>query len=383
MELKRSGSRFTTFIDSDNLTDLSQLFSYVSNDTQTFVLVASCEVLKRKWCMGELVMARLAEVETILLTLPDFGWPDDAFIQSYARIVPDIRDLAAYGLGLSEVQDTLRWLHTVKSHAIAPEFSRHILAATVGKLTGITRVYAETKQQGDSSDYLILADPENMEAMATAEVLGHFLVGIIPERGLSARVLAVDGNVSRTDTRLLLLCTQTCFQSRHIARWLLQARVVPECQLLPVLADEAFHVPRRHGEGLSHPARVENIDDVAYAQIIKAVFLEVALPFIPSQSSEVDLAIRARQVALRLYGDLKRLRTKMLIVGNTPESEVPEVSEPPGAPNEGPLESPPEGSDAEASNVSFQMLNSGEIPDMQRDLQAASLEKSDFVTMVF
>ena len=264
MELKQRGSQFTTFIDSDNLTDLSQVFSYVSHDTQTFVLLATSEILKRKRCMGELVMARLAEVQTILLAFPDFDLPDDAFTESYARVVPDIRDLATYGLGLSEVQDTLRWLHTVRSYAIAPDFSRKSVALTVSELTGTTS-YAETKKQVAMSDYLILADPENMEAMSTADVLGHFMVSILPERGLSARVLTADGNVARTDTRLLLVCTQNCFQSGHIAWWLLQARMVPDCQLLPVLADELFQLPRR-------------VDDVAYAQIIKAVFVEVALP---------------------------------------------------------------------------------------------------------
>lgn len=364
MELKQRGSQFTTFVDSDHLTDLSQLFSYDSHDTQTFVLIATSEILKRKWCMGELVMARLAEVQTILLTFLDFDLPDDRFAEGYSRVVPDIRDLATYGLGLSEVQDTLRWLHTVKSFAIAPDFSRKSLAMAVSELTGTTSIFAETKQQGAESDYLILADPENMEAMATAEVLGHFMVNLLPERGLSARVLTADGNVSRTDARLLLVCTHNCFQSGHVARWLLQARMVPDCQLLPVLADELFQLPRR-------------VDDAAYAQIIKAVFVEVALPFIPSQSSEVDLAIRARQVALRLYGELKRLRTKMLIVGKTCEVSEEVLEQPPG---------PPEGSDSEASNVSLQILSSQAIQvkssEELLDRQAAS-DQADYVMVAF
>ena len=140
--------------------------------------------------------------------------------------------------------------------------------------------------------------------------------------------------------------------------------MVPDCQLLPVLADELFQLPRR-------------VDDAAYAQIIKAVFVEVALPFIPSQSSEVDLAIRARQVALRLYGELKRLRTKMLIVGKTCEVSEEVLEQPPG---------PPEGSDSEASNVSLQILSSQAIQvkssEELLDRQAAS-DQADYVMVAF
>ena len=97
--------------------------------------------------------------------------------------------------------------------------------------------------------------------------------------------------------------------------------MVPACKLLPVVADEFFQVPRRHGGSLDGFAAVGGVDDFAYSQVIRAVFLEVALPFIPSQSSEVDLSIRSRQIAERLYGDLKPLSTKLLIVAGAIEPE--------------------------------------------------------------
>ena len=195
MELKRRGTRFTCFIDSDNLTDLSRLFAYVGNDTQTFILLATPQILKRKWCVGELVMARLAGVETVLLTFPTFELPDDPFVQNYAKIVPEIKELAVYGLGLSDVQATFRWLSTVKSRTIAPKFSRESVTATVSHLTSTP---GKDNQQVSWSEYLIVADPENLEAQATAEVMGSFLTGILPERGLAARVLSAEGDVGRT-----------------------------------------------------------------------------------------------------------------------------------------------------------------------------------------
>lgn len=70
MELKRRGAAFTAFLDSDNLTDLTQLFSYVSHDVKTFVVLGSSQILSRKWCVGEMVIARLEKVDTILLAFP-------------------------------------------------------------------------------------------------------------------------------------------------------------------------------------------------------------------------------------------------------------------------------------------------------------------------
>lgn len=70
MELRRRGAAFTAFLDSDNLTDLTQLFSYVSHDVKTFVVLGSSQILSRKWCVGEMVIARLEKVDTILLAFP-------------------------------------------------------------------------------------------------------------------------------------------------------------------------------------------------------------------------------------------------------------------------------------------------------------------------
>ena len=34
-------------------------------------------------------------------------FPDDQFIRNYTRLVPDIKDLVAYGIGVSEVQEDI------------------------------------------------------------------------------------------------------------------------------------------------------------------------------------------------------------------------------------------------------------------------------------
>ena len=197
MELKRCGSGYTSFIDADDLTDLSRLFFYVTNDTKTFVLLATPQVLERKWCAGELTMAKLANVDTLLLSFPGFALPDEDFIRTYNRYVPDFSELVQYGIGVSDVQETFRWLNTVESYDVASKLSKQSLAGVVTHLTKESSLVPEGSP-GSMSSYAILADPENMEAVATAHVFGRFMVAIIPEKGISPLVLDMDDDVSRT-----------------------------------------------------------------------------------------------------------------------------------------------------------------------------------------
>ena len=102
------------FIDSDNLTDLTQLFTIVSQDVQTLVIVASPGVLTRKWCIGEMVAARLKNVDAVLLYLPSFALPDQHFLNSFEGLIPGVQELASYGFGSTEIMDTLQWLKTIR-----------------------------------------------------------------------------------------------------------------------------------------------------------------------------------------------------------------------------------------------------------------------------
>ena len=74
-------------------------------------------------------MARIANVDTVVLSFPDFDLPDESFVRNYARLVPEIKELSMYGLGLSEVHDTLRWLSTVTNYPIASQFSKEGVVA--------------------------------------------------------------------------------------------------------------------------------------------------------------------------------------------------------------------------------------------------------------
>ena len=58
--------------DSDYLEDLKILFGAVGNRTDTLVELCTAEILLRPWCVGEMVTARLHDIDTFLIRLPDF-----------------------------------------------------------------------------------------------------------------------------------------------------------------------------------------------------------------------------------------------------------------------------------------------------------------------
>lgn len=60
--------------------------------------------------MGEMVTARASKVFTMLLAWPDFEMPNSDYIAAFSSIVPDIGELAKFGIGLEEVRATLRRL---------------------------------------------------------------------------------------------------------------------------------------------------------------------------------------------------------------------------------------------------------------------------------
>ena len=325
MELRRRGTSFTAFLDSDNLTDLTQLFSYVGHDVQTFVILGSNQILTRKWCVGEMVIARLEKVEAVLLTFPSFELPSDTFIRRYHKLVPDIGDFAAYGFGFSEVRETLSWLGSLRSIPVKSDFTEGSLNYIINQLTN-TFVSLPSTSCMAMTDCNILADPENMEAVSTAHVLAKMMAPqMMGNQDMVPTVIATTKQklISSTpdtsaSTYLVVLCTRGCLESYHFASWLLQARRLYSCHVYPVIGDDAFQIPSPWSISQLLKSSTlegnEKIDVEAYSHVVKAIFLEIALPFLPAQSSEDDLAIKAKQVVYRVQSGIDTTLNARLVM---------------------------------------------------------------------
>eukprot|EP00434_Breviolum_minutum_P026215 symbB.v1.2.023175.t1/scaffold2102.1/size90421/5 len=328
MELEARLPGTKTFIDCDDLNDLTRLFSYVGQDTDTFLVLGSPAILTRKWCVGEMVTALRHNVKTLLLTWPDFTKPDEKFIENYTSLVPDINELTKYGISLSDVEEAFRWLRTVEDQSLPAQIDTDSIADVVSALVSserrqISKSAQSTPKSSTSrsssrnvgANCPVLVDPDDGEAVATAMVLSSFLQPKMLAYGLPFPLVLQKGSEVSESTQIsILICSNNCFKSAQVQEWLLQASRAPSCGMIPVIAEDSFLVPSPalYGE-LRQSSELKESDFQEYCLVIKAVFQEIAVVFVPQNYSSThdDLQLRASQAAVRLKAKLQPLATKV------------------------------------------------------------------------
>lgn len=323
IELSKCG--FRCFIDCDDLTDLTRLFSYVSQDVETLAVLASGDFLTRKWCVGELVTARLHGVKTMLVALPDFTMPDERFVASYTSLAPKIKELAVYGIGMAEIHETLLWLGTLEKFDLQ-WLSNDPIPEVVSWLTGMrghspnrlpltknssaSTDLSVTRVVSNMSECLILCDTTNMEAMAAAHVL-YALLGVkMMELSMKTtlRILLGEDEVFGSgESQVLFLCTAGCLEVKQVASCLVQLNL-ESSWILPVLAEDSFQIPTFHEAKLSYD--IEGVDMERYSYMLEAAFHEISVPFTPRSSNARQLDLQAKIIAERLTHSHHALRTK-------------------------------------------------------------------------
>jgi len=302
IHIQKRGPNLSTFVDTDDLTDLADLFGLVAQQVETLVVLASSEILHRKWCVGEMVTAYVQKRQTVLVLLPDFEKPSQPFIDNYLFIVPEIKDLAGYSISIEDVQATLEWLRTLEALELNSLAHPEAVDDVVGKLTataGDGTVAAAT----DVTECVIVADPDNMEAMATAYVLFEMLSPLmIKDRSATAPgVLTKHCDVPRNITSVLLICSQDCLESAHVAKWILQTSSAEFCTVLPIIAEDSFQFPANASTArLLHNPSLKHLDVHVYARVVLKIFEEVAIYFSARASSAAELNLRLDQLAQRL-----------------------------------------------------------------------------------
>ncbi|CAE7674717.1 RPS6 [Symbiodinium sp. CCMP2592] len=303
--LKRS-SRFTTFMDTDDLRDLTELFGYVRG-TQTFVILASPGILQRRWCIGEAVTAKLSKIPTVMVRWPGFQDPDEHFRENLSFAIPGIEILASYSLSLEDVSETLTWISTVESLAMPTMLNLQTIGRLCDSLTGAVspRLISE---EARSPDCVLLVDPDNLEAVATAYVLYELLLPFLNTalRCSLPYVLKKGQGVPVSTSTALLICSTGCLHSFHMSNWILDA-VELDCGVIPVIAEPGFVVP----VDFKWPDDGDRILD--YAEVVQAIFKGIATVFAPQlySSTQEDLQLRAKQIAYRPQSKMPKLGSRL------------------------------------------------------------------------
>ncbi|CAE8608411.1 unnamed protein product [Polarella glacialis] len=319
------------FVDCDDLQDLTKLFGYVGIDTEHLIILGTKDILTRKWCMGEVTTGRLHKVKTVVVALPDYEPPSETLVQEYQVHVPDVMELAAHGISLAAVQETLRWMRELPTiellgtldskliRAVCKELVvMHVSPGSMGK-NGVQlsneaedELHEETrmvnrKAQYNGSKVAILVDYKNMEAVATALVLQLMVTPLlISSGGMVPYIMTANEEAMPTVQIIVVLCSQGCFANPDIARVLVSS-AARSLTVLPIIAEDGFRIPTKdfYDEVLvtagttSMPAKPSHL-----AAVIKQVFQEIAVGFNPqgNSASVQDLEVGAKTIAFRLLG---------------------------------------------------------------------------------
>ncbi|CAE8680241.1 unnamed protein product [Polarella glacialis] len=319
------------FVDCDDLQDLTKLFGYVGFDTEHLIILGTKDILTRKWCMGEVTTGRLHKVKTVVVALPDYEPPSETLVQEYQVHVPDVMELAAHGISVAAVQETLRWMRELPTiellgtldskltKAVCKELVvMHVSPGSMGKDSvqlsneAEDELHEETrlvnrKAQYNGSKVAILVDYKNMEAVATALVL-QLMVSplLISSGGMVPYILTANEEAMPTVQIIVVICSQGFFGNPDIARVLVSS-AARSLTVLPIIAEDGFRFPTKDfydevlatAETSSMPVQPSHL-----AAVIKQVFQEIAVGFNPQgySASVQDLEVKARTIAFRLLG---------------------------------------------------------------------------------
>mmetsp|Transcript_50538 Transcript_50538/g.162320 ORF Transcript_50538/g.162320 Transcript_50538/m.162320 type:complete len:329 (-) Transcript_50538:13-999(-) len=279
--------------------------------------------------------AYLDGVSMQLVILPDFGYPSDDFITEYQRYVPDVVLLAEHGIGVPIVQEFLRSFKMQPKVRMPSDPSRQIMVALVGQLLVKNAVGADevelsataplrTIQTSTIAQKVIVADQGNMEALCTAHVIKMGLMRLLPE---ALHVLMKGERLPKATKHMVLVCTNGIFQDHFIASTLVDAQVA-DVAVVPVVSEAAFRFPspesiqelRKNGIKTVDDGGPE-IDSDAMADIVVAIFTEIAVEVNPQDSEEI--------IAVRLQALSKILGAKEVKVlsSRVPTGRSPRVSQ--------------------------------------------------------
>ena len=305
-------------MDADDLTDLSRLFAIVASNVSQLLFLCSPQVLTSRWCVAELVTARMQGLETTLVMLPKFFLPSDEFIRAYENTVVDIQDLASYGFAVEDITETLRWLGSLRAMTVSQELFEGSISYIADQLSK-AKVPSRSTAEEVGSGCLILADHADIQAVATAHVLLHMIsphvlhvCNVLPRVLASGEKLRQGMAVLAQGQFLLLLCTKNSLTSSCIIEWLLQAHSASaSCHILPILAEEGYQIPQSpeaFDDLCAHPNVQSNRNAAAYNSILKAIFMHIAVHFMPKFSGEASLALKAKEIASRMrHNDMPSL----------------------------------------------------------------------------
>lgn len=308
------------FIDSDDLTDLDKLFSFVQNETQTLVVLLTQELFARPWCVGELVTCHMNRVRVAPVAFPDFVVPEvDMLELAHTKV------LMEHCITTQMVQDMWHWLmngnhgqttlpETI-GQSVLDTLVRRLVASELRAETLIANI-SRTGNELTQAEVVIVTDNANMESIAAAWILFKLMVPLTLHLPLlRPHVLSCIEVLPNATTKLILILTNGCLQSKRLLKTLLRASYL-EAAVLPVISEESFRFPTadfyrdlRESSAMNRISSSDGdsaaalsarlVDASVLHETIKAIFVEIAITF-NTHDTEAIIKTRAQMVVDRI-----------------------------------------------------------------------------------
>ena len=112
-------------------------FGLVSSQTNIFVVLCTSEIMAKLRAMGQMTVARLHDVDTILVNFPEFAWPCDEFFSNCGMHAEEAAFLTKHGISEKMLQETLLWLRSRMMLYLPQRLSLAAVTTVACKLQGL------------------------------------------------------------------------------------------------------------------------------------------------------------------------------------------------------------------------------------------------------
>lgn len=187
----QSHMRLQVFLDSDDLRDVEDLFNIVRTSTRTLVVLLTSEVLKRPWCVGEIVTAKRNQVQILPVVCDSFCFANFSRVECKHRSTWNAREwklLKRYRIIKEHIIDAITDLEflpkvemdraadtTVQIEGIL-EIGRRCSSTMVAQSSHTTLSTATNSQSHRRFSTVIMGNTGEVEPLAVCHILQTLLM---------------------------------------------------------------------------------------------------------------------------------------------------------------------------------------------------------------
>jgi len=324
------------FLDSDDLTNLDELFDTVRARVGRLIVYMTADILKRPWCVGEITTAYKSRVKVTKVITPSFEKPEDAILDDplAGYMDPIGKEFAEAGLVVRDLIAALKWVlscNVPSIHINREQVGTNRLVDVTQELLKDAKVSAARRAQSRRSakmpgqgSILLSSESGNEEATAVAGILsvllqqwalnktGHMLYVLSDMPEVDSGELSLSGlhSLFQSSYAAIVVLTAGSLTSHQLSSIVISTEVQEKSQGYDMLhvATPEFQFPTNDFYEATMPrVLVHGLDKANAKVLLQSFFRKISVRFTPSASRQIleseAVEIRKRMLRERKYTD--------------------------------------------------------------------------------